>query len=312
MSVETIEEALQEKIEDQENESLDQSQEQPQEDLEKEPEQYEPNFGYSIRSQDHEFDEWIKPVITDKETEEKVRELYTRSQGLDHVKGHLSEAEKKVADLESEASRYREDLEFSKQGLEGLKQLAKTDFPTFAHTVGLDDQTILSYANNRLDYKEKPEYERQQIDQDLSRRAQSYESNFELDRLRRSNEKLMLDRHNQSLNQAMAQPEISKFKDQFDKRMGDGAFMRAVSDFGSSEFQATKRYVQPETACQHVYAKWKPMFEDKLEEINKQESKSSKAPTNLGSGRAGTVVKKRIKRISDLHKLGNELAKAGY
>ncbi|GAG39911.1 unnamed protein product, partial [marine sediment metagenome] len=48
--------------------------------------EYEPNFNYSVKSESHEFDEWIRPLVKDTESEEHVRQLYTRAKGLDHVK----------------------------------------------------------------------------------------------------------------------------------------------------------------------------------------------------------------------------------
>ena len=109
----------------------------------------------------------------------------------------------------------------------------------------------------------------------------------------------------------MAVPEIAKFKSTFDKQMGEGSFEKHVIDHGSSEFAISRKYVEPLVAVQHVYAKWKPLFEDKLEQINKQESAPKKAPTNLGAGRAGTVVKKRVKSLADLKRISNELAREG-
>ena len=238
---------------EQSTESVEENTDQIQEEQIEHSDEYQPNFGYTVRKKDYEFDDWIRPVITNQETEAQVRRLYEKATGVDFLDEHIGKLRGEKQDLENSVKKYQEDLEFSKQGVEGLKQLAKSDFGAFAHLAGIDDQTILSYANQRLDYKEKPEYERQQIDHDMQVRSQSYSKELELNNLKRQNETLLRTNHNQKMSQAMAQPEISTFAEKFDKRMGeDGAFVRHVRNYGSQQFQTTQQYVEPLVAVQHV------------------------------------------------------------
>jgi hypothetical protein len=316
MSVETIEEALNEKINEQSGDDSSQGNEesitQTEEQSHEENNEWQPDFSYSIKDEKHEFDEWIRPSITDAEKESQIRELYTRAQGLDHVKSNLEQERERIKELQRREEELKYQAETYKTGVDGLKELAKTDFPSFAHLAGIDDQTILTYANQRLDYKEKPEHERKMIDEDMNRRTQSYQSHLEVENLRRQNDQLMRDRHTQSMSVALAQPEIETFRKAFDSRMGEGSFMQHVNDYGSTQFRTTQRYVEPTVAIQHVYSQFKPLFVDKLEEINKAGDKSKniqKPPTNLGTGRTTSVVKKRVKRLSDLRKVANELAR---
>jgi hypothetical protein len=276
--------------------------------------EWAPDYSYKVMDDTLEFDEWIRPVIDNSDREKEIRELYTRAKGIDVVKEHLEKTKSQVKELESESSRYREEAEYAKQGIEGLKHLAKTDFASFAHLVGIDDKEVLGYANNRLDYQEKPEHERKRLDQDIQLRTQSYQRNYETEQLKRENERLIRSQHEASMNQALATPEIAGFAERFDKRMGEGSFKKHVQEYGSREFRMNKNYVQPLVAAQKIYADFKPLFEDKLDEVNqKKNSPKQKSPTNLGQGRAGTVVKKRLKSLSDLRKLGNEIAKQeGY
>lgn len=278
--------------------------------------EYTPNYTYRFRNEDLEFDEFIKPVINSLETEEQIRELYTRSKGLDNVKTRFEETRQRMADLELETQRYKEENEFATQGIEGLKKLALDDFPSFAHIIGLDDKTVLSYANRRLDYQEKPEHERAEIDREMTSRASQYTQTLELEKLRRQNEGLMRAQHEKEMSHALSMPEISKFQSVFDKRMGkDGTFMDYVRQHGSNEFKRTKQYVPPLVAVQSVYNQFKPLFMDALDEVsNKEEANSSgakkKAPRNLGPGRSTTPVNKKYKSLDDLRKRANELARA--
>ena len=319
MSVETIEEALNDKINEQSSESENESNqsehsEENTEEVQEATEEWQPDYNYSIKSEQREFDDWIRPAIKDADTEAYVRELYTRAYGLDHVKTNLESERERAENLERQIHDYKHEVDVAHKSVDGLKRLAKEDFASFAHITGLDDQTILNYANNRLDYREKPEYERRQIDTDMERRTQAYTSNLEIENLRRQNEQLMQRQHNQSLAQAMSVPEISDFEKEFDGRMGEGAFRQHVNNYGSAQYRQTQQYVEPAIAVQSVYSQFKPLFIDKLDSINKGETtKQTKPPTNLGTGRTSSVVKKRLKSLNDLRKRANELAKEeGY
>ena len=290
-------------------EEVEQSTEPQAEETEQTQSEWQPDYSYAVKDDQFEFDELVKSAVTSKEAEEHLRQLYTKAYGLDHVKHSLERTEKEVSDWRDKATSYMEEAELAKQSTEGLKNLAKTDFPSFAHLMGIDDNTILRYANNRLDYSEKPDHEKRAIDEDMERRSTSYQSNAQLDQLRKQNERLMQERHNDMMSRAMSQPEINDFAKRFDQRMGEGAFKKQVRNYGSTQWQTSKQYVEPSVAVQTIYAQFKPLFEEKLDEVNKKESSTSKPPTNLGSGKAGAVVRKKIVRTADLHKIANELAR---
>ena len=290
-------------------------QEQTQEEVtEPQTQEWEPNYSYSVRDDQFEFDEWARPFIKDAETEENMRQLYTKAGGLDRVKQSLEKTSTELTTAQQEALRHKEEAELARKGYDNMANLAKEDFAAFAGLVGLDDKTILNYANQRLDYREKPEWERQQIDRDVELRTKSYESQVQTEMLRKENERLMRVQHEEKFSQALNQPEIKAFAEKFDGRLGKGSFEQHVKEYGSNEFRTNKRYVEPMISAQQVYAKWRPLFEDALDKVNKEETKTSattipKAPTNLGEGRAGSVVRKRIKSIDDLRKISNELAR---
>lgn len=309
----SVHEEGQEEIIEQPTQEMEETQEIA-ESQESDGQEYEPNYSYSVKSEQFEFDDWVKPFVKDADTEENIRQLYTKARGLDHVKANLEKTSTELNDYRSQSTRLKEEAELARQGYENMTNLAKEDFAAFAGLVGLDDKTILNYANQRLDYKEKPEWERQQIDRDIELRTRSYESQVQAEMLRKENERLMRQQHEEKFNQALSQPEIKSFAEKFDKRLGKGSFEQHVKEYGSNEFRLNKRYVEPMISAQQVYAKWRPLFEDALNEIQEQESKSQattipKAPTNLGEGRAGSVVRRKIRSLDDLRKISNELAR---
>ena len=69
----------------------------------KEPE-YTPDFSYKVKNEEHEFPEWIKGVVTDKEKEEELRDLFTKVVGLDSIKESRDR-------IESEFSGYQQSVQ---------------------------------------------------------------------------------------------------------------------------------------------------------------------------------------------------------
>lgn len=280
--------------------------------------EWKPNLTYRRDKEEIAFDEWLQPVVTSPEIENQIRELYTRANGFDSYKSRLEESQRKIDNLALESQRLKDESEYARQGIEGLKKLALEDFPSFAHLVGLDDEKILGYATRRLDYQEKSPAERKLIDDEIAQRVNSYSRSAEAENLRRQNTALMQQQHEAEMTQALSIPEISRFEIEFDKRLGkEGAFKDHVRQYGSSQYQASKRYIKPLEAVQAVYQQYKPLFADALEEaINKNATKNdqkagSKPPKNLGAGRNTTIVTKRIKSIADLRKRADELAARG-
>lgn len=278
------------------------------------PTDYTPNFAFSVRNESKEFDDFIKPFIDSKEKEDQIRELYTRAHGLDSVKSRYEESQQKIADLELERQRIAEERELATNALEGMKKLAKDDFKSLAHMLGVDDTTILGYAQHRLDYAEKPEHERRQIDLELEQRVGGYQRNVDIARLQRENQKLLAENHRRDMESAMSLPEISAFEKVFDSRLGKvGAFREHVQKHGSDEFRRSQKYIPPLVAAQTVYQQFKPLFADALETVSQKtevtKGAGKKAPRNLGAGRNASEVGKKIKSLADLRKLSNEIAR---
>lgn len=283
-------------------------------------EDWQPNFKYIVHDDELEFDELVRPAITNPEIEKHIRDLYTKANGIDVIKSKYDDSLRQIEDVRAESQRYQAEAQEALQGIEGLKKLALEDFQSFAHIVGLDDNTVLKYASNRIDYREKPEDERKRIDRDIESRATSYGRDLEFERLRKQNSDLMQRQHEDAMNAAYALPEISKFEKAFDAKLGkQGAFREHVRQYGSTQYKTNNTYVKPLDAVQAVYAQYKPLFGDAIDSaIENQNATSnkgkagSKPARNLGPGRNATMVAKRIKSLDDLRKRANELARNEY
>jgi hypothetical protein len=122
-------------------------------------EEYTPNFNYSVLGEDKEFDEELRGSITSKDTEEKLRDLYTRSAGLDTYKNKYGELEGQTQALV--------------QGFQTLKQLRDNkDVRGLMKSLNVDEEVILDYASSILDERELPEEHRTILEENRQMREQ--------------------------------------------------------------------------------------------------------------------------------------------
>ena len=137
-----------------------------------EPEEYTPSFTYKVKDEEREFDERLREVIRDKETEEYLRDLYTRADGLDTYKQKLSEREQALQDLEQ----YRTKAIQMQEGFTQLKQFRDNgDYRRLFSSVGLNDDQILEYALKLAEEQEMPEQYRQTVQEKRQYEDQLYE-----------------------------------------------------------------------------------------------------------------------------------------
>lgn len=135
-------------------------------------EDYTPDFTYKVRDEEHEFDERFRDVIKSKEDEEALRELYTRSAGLDHYKTKFSERDSEYQALENQAATLIEGY----KKLQGFKESG--DLTNFQKAFGFTDDQLIDYAISLTDHQALPEDQRRIIDENrtLQEKLSSLES----------------------------------------------------------------------------------------------------------------------------------------
>ena len=119
--------------------------------------EYEPNFSYKVKDEERQFDERLRKVISDKETEEYIRDLYTKADGLDTYKQKLEDRESKLAEYERKVS----ELVNGYQQLKTLRD--EGNYRKLMSSIGLDDEAVLNYASSLIEEMNMPEEQRQII-----------------------------------------------------------------------------------------------------------------------------------------------------
>jgi hypothetical protein len=138
--------------------------------------EYKPNFTYKVKDEEFEFDEFLRNSVTSTDQEEALRDLYTRSRGLDGYKEKLTGKEKEYGELMSETNLY----------VDGYKNLKKHvtsgnetgDLRDIQVALGMNEDAIIKYAGKLLKERDLPEHEKTLLheNRDLKNQLSSVEN----------------------------------------------------------------------------------------------------------------------------------------
>lgn len=271
---------------------------------------YTPNFKFKVLDQEKEIDEWLKPVIKDADTEKKIRDLYERAHGLDHVKGERQRLREQSQTQSAEIQRHA-------QVVQGVNQmLAKKDYDSlFENVLKIPEDDILFQAKKILDRRNLPPEQKEALEKakQESLRAQTYEEQNQ--QLRQSYEQVAVSARTQELDWTLQRPDVSQLVAAYDARAGaPGAFKQAVIERGQYHAYASGKDITPEQAVEEVLKfmggrqNLIPVEAPQVGIPSASQVSQEKKPviTNI-QGRGTSPAKKMIRSIDDLKKRAKEL-----
>jgi len=140
---------------------------------------YTPDFTYKVKDEVLEFDEGLRAAVTSKESEDLLRDLYTKSMGLDGYKAKYSEAETELNEIKPQ-------LNDMIDGYRNIKELRDSkDYHRLIKTLNWDQEELIDFAERLLEEQELPESQREETKanrdlqdqvQLLNHKVQSFES----------------------------------------------------------------------------------------------------------------------------------------
>ena len=253
---------------------------------------YEPNYKYSFKSEEREFDERLRGVITSKENEEYIRDLVTKAEGLDSYKSKLSEKEQSFGDLERLYSEANTNAQKYETGFERLEQLKNSDLSSFARAWGISDQQIFDLARGLLDENPQAKAQRdsqfnsivqswQQHDQQVQQQAMAQQESARL--------------HDMEMQIAFQDPKVSEFQQAYDMRKGkEGAFREMVNTYGSSKWNQGVQ-LRPSDCVKAVMDEFGVFIAPENPTQPKAVTQGTANPLpNMGSGKTGSPVSKKL------------------
>lgn len=276
--------------------------------------EFQPNYKFKVMDEEKEFDEFLRKAITDEESQKKVKELYEKAYGLDHVKPKYETAKQELETIRPQFQAIANDLKLVGQ------HLKNQDLGSFFKTFKLTDEQVLKYAIEKLEFMEaSPEKQQQILD------AQKFKSSNAQISLENEQLKQFKQQHESSLfqtefNSAINAPSVSPIAQSFDARAGkQGAFAEAIAKYGAFESRQAGR----ELAVTEVVQKFISTFGLTAPQPSQA---AAPVPVTAGSGEptarketlpkvpanGGSPVAAKIKTFADLKKKQEEAFSTGH
>lgn len=270
---------------------------------------YTPNFKFKVHDQEHEFEEAVRPFITNEEMEKKFRDLYERAYGLDQIKPKYEKYKTDYQQLSNNWNTVSQDLQ--KLGL----YLHSKDYANFFKTFNLSDEQIMQYALERLQFHELPPEKRAQIEQQQTQSAEYVRLKQENARLREFYQNQELSQLQGSLNQAISAPDIQTVAASFDARAGKpGAFRESVIHHANVVFSSSGKDMGAQEAVESFInlmglTSAQPAVPGQMSQGMQTQApvpqRAQTLPKMQGSG--ASPVKKTIKSIEELKKIRSQM-----
>lgn len=208
---------------------------------------YEPNYKYNIKDQEFEMDEWSRPLIKDKDTEAKFRDLYTSSRALDTVK---ESRDRLQSEYEQVNGSYKE-LTDSLDILRG--HVKNNDYQSFFQALGIETKTVQNWMLQHLQAEQMPPEQQQQYNQHLDAVRRATELERENQHLTAQQEQFAVQQREHELSQALQEPQVNQLMRDYDARQGRvGAFREEVLTYALGKYNATGEDVSAQDAVMAI------------------------------------------------------------
>lgn len=269
---------------------------------------YEPNYKFTIGDKEHEFDEFLRTAIKDKDTEEQLRQLYTRAHGLDAVK----ERNKQTQEYLKVERQEKEQLQGFYKELDGY--INQRDFGAFLERTGIDKNLVFEWVKQELEYQELDPQKKYAYDRDREFRKNSYAESARLQHLEKQNQQILTQQRNFELDAALSKPEIAEVAKAFDeasRRNGTPSFREEVIQRGIAKFYATKQDTPAEVLVSEMAKMFSHMAMPKASVPQPtpapQTVVTAKPPVipHVGGGNT-SPVERQVRTLEDLEKVRNE------
>lgn len=274
---------------------------------------YTPNFKYKIKGEEREFDEWIRPVVKDGETEKKLRRMYEQAHGLQHVEEHRNRLQREYGELNNKYSTL--DSELTKLG----SYVQNGDYGRFFQQMGIEGNKILQWAEQQKAEMALPPQQRAALQQQRAAqyKAEQYESEVLPDYERR-----LADARAKAveleLQFEIQKPHIQDFASRFDARAGEGKFYEEILTVGDLLTQQNGGVEPPvQEVFNAVMMKWKPFLAEaaptqmtpptQMEQAPQAQTASKKVIPNISGGGGASPIAKKPRTLADLKQLAKSL-----
>lgn len=270
------------------------------------PSAYNPNFDWSVQDKKAQFDDWIRPVIKNKEIEDKVRDLYTKAYGLEVQKPKFEQATQERDTVKEAYSKLYNDV------YEAMNYRNQGDLDTFFEKLGLKEQDVAKWMLDKLQRDQLPPEQKQQYDELRSAKRQSFEQSRIINEVEGRYRNIATQARSAEIDSVLARPDVNAVVERFDAKNGSGAFKQQVARFGKLHFDTTGED-PPAAAVVSELLKWGEGFGGgNTIETSAAAAGDRKLPVipNVSGKNVSPTRPKPPKSTDDLRKLAAEAAAA--
>jgi len=204
---------------------------------------YEPNYSFKVQDRELEFDDWVKPLVKDKESEDFYRDVMNKVHGIEHIQAKRDELRQT---LETEqATRGQLD-----QSLKTLSHYVETDnMDAFFQALQIPEDQIMRYVAKRLQYQDMSPEERSQYDNGIVQNQETYNLQQQNLQLQQNYNQMVYEQRMNELDNVMSRPDIAQAAQAFDARSNKpGAFREEVINRGRYHAQVAGKDLTAEQA----------------------------------------------------------------
>lgn len=274
---------------------------------------YTPNFKFKSYDKEEEIPERFRALIKDAQSEEEVRKVFEKAYGFDGLKA-LSTKEKE--ELSGRAKGYEQQLHQTVENIKKIHAYSQSDLDTFFQVYKIPQEKLFQYVAAKLKESELPPEDLQRLERGRQATIEADYYKDQAEKERQRNNELFKQQHDFHLSQTLSSPDISQFIAGFDSKMGNGAFLQQVNEYGDYVFRTQNgRYVPPMEAVNAVMHRYKAFYQPTIptQQGAQGQGQANDAPPpvipNIGSGRSVSPTKPKIKSLDQLKKHVREMTK---
>ncbi len=212
---------------------------------------YTPDYSYEVLEQKKELPEQVRSVIKSKEDEEYWKTVFRKADGLEHVKTRHEYTKQERDDFKNKYS----DLSAK---VDKFEHFAKNDLGAFFDAAKVTKEQVFDWVSHQIKLQEMSPEERLHFENAQRTVTQNYDLQQQLSRQEQFTRQLAQQQHEFGLQTALNS--ASDFVNEFDSRMGAGAFKQHVEEYGNTAWLMSQKYVSPQDAVNAVCTKFKPLF----------------------------------------------------
>lgn len=276
---------------------------------------YTPNFKYKAFGKEKELDPFWQPLVKDAESEKKVKELFTRADAFDDMKGRYETTSIEHQKVLQQFTALDRDVK------RVTKFLNSGDYDNFFSSLRISDDMLLQHLQRKAEIAKLSPLQQQAYQQGVQARAENLMQQESMEDLQNNYTQQRVLARTMQLDGVLMRPEVSNAASAWDSKMGLGSFRQLVIQEGANHYLTTKQDLPAENVVDLVLKKFGKLIEGTQSPQAVQAPGTPAAPQAPGApvvvqgkpvipnvnGRGTSPVKQAPKSLDDLRKLGKQL-----